>query len=364
MIAEHMNETTRARGNLGMPIADFRANNAIGGAEWEFTQLECSALHGKASMLRLDNVLVGNACVSHASLHRIKSPQAHLSIVINGNRLSTMFVSGYRIAPHDCIILNSNAEVEAVTHRHSDVVSLSVSLASLGGEANRLLSSGVSLSPGVRLSKCNASSIAALQSSINMALRLRDGMLHAASDEVLHRSLSTSLVEHLKQMSSELPAGQRRERLPRHKGVELARNYIHQHLADPIRLSDLCGCSHLRARTLEYGFHDILCLTPIHYVKVLRLNQVHRQLLSRLYVGHSISALALDAGFQHLGQFAVDYKRLFLESPSATRRRLAKADPQFKRPEPAREIRLQRRTALHRVAHNSLSTAHAAPAER
>jgi AraC-like DNA-binding protein len=130
----------------------------------------------------------------------------------------------------------------------------------------------------------------------------------------------------------------------------------------------------LRARTLEYGFHDILCLTPIHYVKVLRLNQVHRQLLSPLYVGHSISALALDAGFQHLGQFAVDYKRLFLESPSATRRRLAKggaapagaaqADPQFKEPMASRDIRLHGRNALRQAAHNAAATAHAVPAER
>ena len=35
----------------------------------------------------------------------------------------------------------------------------------------------------------------------------------------------------------------------------------------------------------------------------------------------SISEVALDSGFCHLGQFAYDYKRLFMESPSTTRRR-------------------------------------------
>jgi AraC-like DNA-binding protein len=34
----------------------------------------------------------------------------------------------------------------------------------------------------------------------------------------------------------------------------------------------------------------------------------------------SVSELALDCGFCHLSQFAADYKRVFLESPSATRR--------------------------------------------
>jgi AraC-like DNA-binding protein len=36
---------------------------------------------------------------------------------------------------------------------------------------------------------------------------------------------------------------------------------------------------------------------------------------------HNISQLALDSGLTHLGQFATDYKRLFRESPSATRNR-------------------------------------------
>jgi AraC family ethanolamine operon transcriptional activator len=328
MIAGHIRETVRASANLRTAVAGSRTHNPVNGngSGWEFTQLECSALHGMASMLRLDGVLVGNACVSHASLHRIKSPPGHLSIVLNGNRLSTMFVSGYRIAPNDCIVLDSNAEVEPVTHRHSDVVTMAVSLAALGADAHRLLSAGVPLRAGARLLRCTTCSIGALQGSIQVALQLRDAMPHPAPDEVLHRSLAASLVDHLRRISSALPAAQRREQLPRHKGVELARHYIHEHLADPIRLSDLCSCSHLRARTLEYGFHDILCITPIHYVKVLRLNQVHHQLLSPAYAGHSISALALDAGFQHLGQFAVDYKRLFLECPSDTRRRVAKAD--------------------------------------
>jgi AraC-like DNA-binding protein len=60
-------------------------------------------------------------------------------------------------------------------------------------------------------------------------------------------------------------------------------------------------------------------------VKVLRLNDVRRQLLSYSHVCRSISELALDAGFTHLSQFAMDYKKLFLESPSMTRRRIAVA---------------------------------------
>jgi AraC-like DNA-binding protein len=93
------------------------------------------------------------------------------------------------------------------------------------------------------------------------------------------------------------------------------------HLADPIRLADLCHHTHLQARSLEYGFREIVGLSPVSYVKMLRLGEAHRRLQSRAWSWLSISEVALDSGFCHLSQFAADYKKLFMESPSATRQR-------------------------------------------
>ena len=45
----------------------------------------------------------------------------------------------------------------------------------------------------------------------------------------------------------------------------------------------------------------------------------------------SISEIALDCGFWHLSQFAVDYKRLFAESPSVTYRRTQAELPRAER---------------------------------
>jgi AraC family ethanolamine operon transcriptional activator len=105
-------------------------------------------------------------------------------------------------------------------------------------------------------------------------------------------------------------------------GVQRARDYIIAHLAEPINLSDLCGQTHMEARALEYGFHEIVGLSPINYLRMLRLGEVHRRLLCAVSHRRTISELALDAGFWHFGQFAVDYKKLFMESPSVTRKRL------------------------------------------
>jgi AraC-like DNA-binding protein len=50
----------------------------------------------------------------------------------------------------------------------------------------------------------------------------------------------------------------------------------------------------------------------------LRLGEVRRRLQASSAVERSVSEVALDCGFSHLSQFAADYKRAFLESPSAT----------------------------------------------
>ena len=56
---------------------------------------------------------------------------------------------------------------------------------------------------------------------------------------------------------------------------------------------------------------------------MLRLGEVRRRLQTSSAAERSVSEVALDCGFCHLSQFAADYKRVFLESPSATDARRA-----------------------------------------
>jgi AraC family ethanolamine operon transcriptional activator len=103
--------------------------------------------------------------------------------------------------------------------------------------------------------------------------------------------------------------------------VERAREYIRGKLAEPLPLSELCRYAHVQARSLEYGFREITGLSPIAYVKSLRLNAVRRDLSRTDAAEHSISEIALDHGFWHLSQFAADYRKFFGETPTSTRHR-------------------------------------------
>ena len=102
--------------------------------------------------------------------------------------------------------------------------------------------------------------------------------------------------------------------------VRIARDFIHSKLAEPLRLSELCCKANLQIRSLEYGFREVTGLTPVAYIRSLRLSTVRRALQQQSGAQRSISEVAMDAGFWHLSQFASDYRRCFGETPTETRR--------------------------------------------
>ncbi|MCL4144411.1 UNVERIFIED_CONTAM: hypothetical protein GTU68_043838 [Idotea baltica] len=59
-------------------------------------------------------------------------------------------------------------------------------------------------------------------------------------------------------------------------------------------------------------------MSPMTYLRLLRLNRVRDVLADASPDTTSVTAIAMDHGFLHLGRFARDYKRLFDQSPSAT----------------------------------------------
>jgi len=119
----------------------------------------------------------------------------------------------------------------------------------------------------------------------------------------------------------------REVRMHRRLAVERARRYIAENLTDPIRLSTLCRHARTQARALEYGFQEALGMSPVAYIRMLRLHKARRVLRSAAVLERSVSEVALDCGFWHLSQFAVDYKKQFRESPSITLRRTLAQGP-------------------------------------
>lgn len=74
-------------------------------------------------------------------------------------------------------------------------------------------------------------------------------------------------------------------------------------------------------RSLQLAFRRELGCTPSAYLRDVRLDQVHRELLAAGPGGRSVARVAADWGFAHAGRFASAYRQRFGENPSATARR-------------------------------------------
>lgn len=84
-------------------------------------------------------------------------------------------------------------------------------------------------------------------------------------------------------------------RKPPHYLVK-ARDFIHAHARDELRLEDIEAAAGVGRSTLFDAFRQHVGLAPMAYLKKFRLEQVRRQLIEDRS-GHNVSAIAIDWGF-------------------------------------------------------------------
>jgi AraC family transcriptional regulator, ethanolamine operon transcriptional activator len=90
--------------------------------------------------------------------------------------------------------------------------------------------------------------------------------------------------------------------------------------AEPVTVLDLCRILRVSRRTLQNSFQQVAKMTPLGYLRAIRLSEVRRALMSSPREALSIGDAAARFGFFHLSHFTADYKSLFGELPSDTRR--------------------------------------------
>ena len=119
------------------------------------------------------------------------------------------------------------------------------------------------------------------------------------------------------------PTKDRYGRAHRWQVLSRARAYIESHLGGTVRMKDLREQAGASSRTVERAFQQELQMTPSAYVRVRRLNAVKREIVGRGEVDKSITEIAMQYGFGHLGRFSAAYREHFGHSPSEAQTRVA-----------------------------------------
>ncbi|OPZ00184.1 transcriptional regulator [Bradyrhizobium sacchari] len=108
------------------------------------------------------------------------------------------------------------------------------------------------------------------------------------------------------------------ERLPR--ALRAARDHLQDNAGEPLDLVQLARASGIGIRALQLGFRRHFGVSISEMLLDMRLAGLHAR-LAQAAPDASITEIAFDLGFTHLGRMAGAYREKFGETPSATLRR-------------------------------------------
>ncbi len=133
------------------------------------------------------------------------------------------------------------------------------------------------------------------------------------------KQLTFDIMQLLLGMTADLPVSKKSHAdqfIHRHV-VDSARDYILSRKSEALTVTDLCEGLRTSHRSLHYAFNKVLGISPVTYLRYIRLNGVRAALISSDQ-STLISEVAAKWGFWHMGMFSTYYKELFGERPSET----------------------------------------------
>ena len=107
--------------------------------------------------------------------------------------------------------------------------------------------------------------------------------------------------------------------------VKRAEAYIEAHFNEPLSLAEIAVHAGVSARSLQNGFQNFRHMSPMAFLRLVRLQHAHRNLLAADPSLTTVTDIAIGCGFSHMGEFAALYKRTYGVSPRETLQRKMRA---------------------------------------
>ncbi|KUH92667.1 AraC family transcriptional regulator [Mycobacterium sp. IS-3022] len=107
-----------------------------------------------------------------------------------------------------------------------------------------------------------------------------------------------------------------------HQPVLLRRamEFMDSNVSNDIALNDIARAVHVTPRAVQYMFRRHLEMTPLQYLRRLRLHYAHQELQAADRSRTTVTEIAARWGFAHTGRFAVSYREAYGCSPHTTLR--------------------------------------------
>jgi AraC-like DNA-binding protein len=105
--------------------------------------------------------------------------------------------------------------------------------------------------------------------------------------------------------------------------VRTAQAYIEANARKPLTVADIAKATGVGIRGLQQGFQRAMDMSPMRYLREVRLREAHRELRVSDPTATTVGDVAAAWGFSHQGRFAAEYRQRYGCQPAETLRRRA-----------------------------------------
>lgn len=282
---------------------------------------------GERLRARMHHVALGDICLSRlrygaqvqiepdplASFFLIQMPvQGTAVIENNGQQVNSCNELASVLSPDDRVRMRWDSSNEQLMLR----IPRALLERTLAGHLGRPLTAPLRFEPGFRWRQ-NTAWRCALSYFLDCATLHPTMEQHKIVLKHIEQLAASVLLSSHKHNYSNPSVARRATVLPRH--VRRAQDYLQAHAHEPISIEQLAQIAGMSVRSLYSGFKEFLGVSPMNYLRDLRMHQTHMELMSGS--ASNVAGVALRWGFVHMGRFSNEYKSRYGEAPSQTLKR-------------------------------------------
>lgn len=286
----------------------------------EFHQLDQGRIDARLAHVASGPVLVSECSLTRRIQQQGASPTGYRTIAIPCTDTMQVRLRGEDHEGSSLMLFRAGCEMDCISNSDFHVFTVSVAEEHLQQNARRRQTNVLErFDFGSGVIACSRHTRQRLRS---LAARLVESatILRTESTESnLRSALEEDLVsEVLDALDDAMPVSGRPMARTRAQVLRKALDVIKSHADQPVSITEVERLSGAGSRTLRYAFQEAFGVSPKQYLQAHRLNQVKRQLRLARPAETTISEVANEWGFWHMGQFARDYRRMFGGLPSET----------------------------------------------